>query len=453
MPDVIKLLKDKDMSSLAPFMWQGGVYTRGRLGRKGMMAALGHSQLLVLPNTSRFAYLVMWQIHSLDHRLDAGDLIHRSRLKGLWIVRARSLAESIIKDCGLCTERRKIRVAQQIGDRPITTLAIEQPPFTHIAIDFMGPVLVRDEVKGRASKKVFPMLLVCLVTKCLHVQIASGYDTQSFMLQLQDFMSIRGRPLTIYTDAGNQLVKAGTLDKDLLDGVKWSKVVEDTAKEGITWRHAPAGAQWRNGVCESLVKQMKKTLPMLVDGGDWSYSQCVTQYRRAVGIVNDRPLGIQVHSGADAVHQPITPNLLLQSSRTYSGVEDTSLYEASPDKLTEVLREGNKRIKAWWQVWFVHVFPGLVPLRTWKHEQRNVRPGDIVLVCYDNKYSVGDYRRGKVSRVEYDEKGLVRTAYVWVYKRDAREKPAQYVPKGLKEVKLPVQRLVVLLPSESQEGN
>ena len=128
------------------------------------------------------------------------------------------------------------------------------------------------------------------------------------------------------------------------------------------------------------------------------------------------------------------------------------MYDGSPDKSTEILKETNKRLAAWWHEWFVQVFPSLVPLRTWKHERRNVMPGDIVMVLYDNKYTAGDYRRGKVSRVEKDDKGLVRTAYVWLYRRDARDKPAQYVPKELKEVKFPVQRLVVLLPSDMQEG-
>ena len=58
------------------------------------------------------------------------------------------------------------------------------------------------------------------------------------------------------------------------------------------------------------------------------------------------------------------------------------------------------------------VFPHLVPFRRWKHERRNIRPEDIVLVMYEKRMKKGDYKLGKVIAVRLDCKGVVRTITV-----------------------------------------
>ena len=77
--------------------------------------------------------------------------------------------------------------------------------------------------------------------------------------------------------------------------------------------------------------------------------------------------------------------------------------------------------------------------------------GDIVLIEYKNKSFPGTYRLGRVKEVEHDTTdGLVRTCTV-TYKL-IKAGNARDVTKNItsKEVRVPVQRLILILPVEEQ---
>ena len=80
--------------------------------------------------------------------------------------------------------------------------------------------------------------------------------------------------------------------------------------------------------------------------------------------------------------------------------------------------------------------------------------GDIVLVHYESKSSPGVYRLARVIKVEVDKMdGLVHTCVVR-YSLLAELKPADRTKyKGItrKELRVPVQRLVLILPVEESE--
>ena len=78
--------------------------------------------------------------------------------------------------------------------------------------------------------------------------------------------------------------------------------------------------------------------------------------------------------------------------------------------------------------------------------------GDIVLIEYKSKSAPGTYRLGKVLQVEVDSDNLVRTCNV-LYKliRPITNQNRDTVQDVVsKEVHVPVQRLVLILPAEEQ---
>ena len=80
-------------------------------------------------------------------------------------------------------------------------------------------------------------------------------------------------------------------------------------------------------------------------------------------------------------------------------------------------------------------------------------PGDIVLIEYKSKSFPGSYRLGRVKDVEVDPNdNLVRTCTV-VYKLvkpSARNSRDIFKDITSKEIRLPVQRLILILPVEEQ---
>merc|ERR1719342_1695597 len=72
---------------------------------------------------------------------------------------------------------------------------------------------------------------------------------------------------------------------------------------------------------ESLCRHFKETLHHLTGGlrgRMFHYMEFQSLLREACSIVNDRPIGYRHHGGAEGELQPITPNMLLLTSRTNS---------------------------------------------------------------------------------------------------------------------------------------
>lgn len=107
---------------------------------------------------------------------------------------------------------------------------------------------------------------------------------------------------------------------------------------------------------------------------------------------------------------------------------------------------------AWWYQYKVQYFASLIPTQKWINASRNMSVDDVVLIEYKSKSAPGTYRLGRIKQVELDDDNLVRTCTV-IYKivkpskRNARD-----IFKDItsKEVRVPVQRLILILPVEEQ---
>ena len=84
-----------------------------------------------------------------------------------------------------------------------------------------------------------------------------------------------------------------------------------------------------------------------------------------------------------------------------------------------------------------------------KTSQRNVKTGDIVLIQDSNSIR-GQWKLGKVSNTYPGTDGKVRKVYVQYKNLNADEPTAKYKGKGYVTVQRPVQRLILLLPKESE---
>lgn len=109
--------------------------------------------------------------------------------------------------------------------------------------------------------------------------------------------------------------------------------------------------------------------------------------------------------------------------------------------------------RTWWYQYKVQYFGSLIPRQKWVGSKRNMCVGDIVLIEYKSKSYPGTYRLGRVKEVEIDiNDSLVRTCTV-VYKLvkcSSKNIRDIFTDVTTKEVRLPVQRLVLILPVEEQ---
>ena len=104
--------------------------------------------------------------------------------------------------------------------------------------------------------------------------------------------------------------------------------------------------------------------------------------------------------------------------------------------------------EAWWARWAEDGFQLLCPRKKWHLQHRNLQAGDIVLIKYQQALGKDKFRLGKVEEAIPDIHGRVRTVLVSTRdKRKALRERKETCKAGLMELRLPVQRLVVLLPA------
>ena len=173
--------------------------------------------------------------------------------------------------------------------------------------------------------------------------------------------------------------------------------------------------------------------------------------KRIANILNHRPVSVQ-RTKTDAPDEdflaPLTPNMLL-TGRSNDTAPSDYVDTVDPQVRALFIEELEE---AWWYQYKVQYFDSLIPTRKWIDSHRNMCVGDVVLIMYTSKSAPGTYCLGRVSTVELDDDELVRTCVVKYnlikpVNNNNRNSLQGVVPK---EVRVPVQRLVLILPAEEQ---
>ena len=93
---------------------------------------------------SRVSYLFMVYAHAGEFGLvhwSAVATLARSR-RFVWIVKGRNLARKVANSCLKCIRDRKQLLVQQMADISQESLSVS-PPWRHVALDFVGPLIVK----------------------------------------------------------------------------------------------------------------------------------------------------------------------------------------------------------------------------------------------------------------------------------------------------------------------
>ena len=325
---------------------------------------------------------------------------------------------------------------------------MEMDPFGAVSLDLFGPLIVKG-LGGQCRKtfKVWGVLYVCLTTKATAIWMATGYDTASFLLCHQRQVAVYGAPSLVVLDKGSQLMAAAG------DLPNWDHVQHSTAREGTSWRFVPTATPWRNGLAERVIGLAKKVLLEKVTS--WQlldHQQMETLLIQIASILNDRPLSARSFGEED--FHAITPNDLLlgrkpgRRNRTFVNFDTPDVpIHSLKTKIQDVL----EKVECWWEKWNNDVFPLLATRKKWQDTKQHVQKGDIVMVKSEHKYAKDRYKLGRVMETHPDTHDVVRTVSVGARNnhKGAREKTLQ-CKAGLSISLVPVQKIVIILPSNEQ---
>ena len=84
---------------------------------------------------------------------------------------------------------------------PVCSVSAD-PPFTHVGLDFAGPVYVKENKASveESSQKVYICLFTCASTSEIHLELTEGLNADTFLLAFRRFSSRRGLPSTLVSD-------------------------------------------------------------------------------------------------------------------------------------------------------------------------------------------------------------------------------------------------------------
>ena len=410
---------------LHPVM-QDGVWVVGtRISHASPLTPENRPQILV-PYGHPLCAKLMEECHKEGGHKGRDATLSRFRAR-FWTSRASKLSMKICESCQTC-KRTKAKGLQQImGPMPSARLS-PAPPFSHTMADLFGPFPVRGEVQKRTTAKAWGVIFTDLCCRAVHLEVANGYDAQSFLLAFRRFASIRGWPAVMYSDPGTQLRAS-------------AEVICRASENGTRWEFSPPDSPWRQGAVEALIKTVKQSLQLATEGKRLSLPETLTIFTEAANLVNERPIGTL--SGSDSVLSVLTPNSLLLGRSTAAnpgGYRENGSVHGRLVLLENIVQQ-------FWQQWTQLYAPTLLRHTKWKEEHRCLKVGDVVLVMDNINISFkGKYRLARVVEIFPGPDGIVRKVKLAFKNFKVGEKMHEYQGQPDTNIERSVQRLILLVP-------
>ena len=164
--------------------------------------------------------------------------------------------------------------------------------FDQTAVDYAGP-FTTIKGRGRSRMKKWLCVFTCLSTRAVHLEVAWGLDTDSFLNAFTRFTSRRGVPKEMTSDNGTNFVGAVNELKQLVDQLDRDKIQRTTAQKGVKWIFSPPAAPHFRGAHEAMVKAAKKALYAVLSNGDVTDEELIKVVAGTESLLNSRLLTYQ----------------------------------------------------------------------------------------------------------------------------------------------------------------
>ena len=224
-------------------------------------------------------------------------------------MRGREKVKSIARKCIVCKKIEGLPYKTVFCPNLPHFRVDQDPPFTHVGIDFAGPLIVKGEshVQNKGEIKCYVCLFTCASTRAVHLELVEDLTVESFIRAFRRFCARRGLPATILSDNAKTFKAASKEVKSLL---RTPRLKEYFAIEGVQWKFIVELAPFQGGFWERLIRSVKRCLIKTIDRAMLNYSELHTILVEIEGVVNARPL-TYVYDDNEGVSYPLTPSHLV----------------------------------------------------------------------------------------------------------------------------------------------
>lgn len=383
---------------LTPLLDSNGVMrVGGRLEKSSLPSSVKHP--VILPRHHDVTRLVVTSVHRRVLHSGVDHTLNELR-QAYWVPKARSTVKSYLQRCSVCQKRRSHPEPPLMADLPEARFDCQRA-FSSVGLDFFGPLHVR---VGRRTERRYVLLVTCLASRALHLEVTSSLDTDSFILALRRFIARRGKPSQIFCDNWKSFKRA---DKELREALRsWNVAhISDTlTQEGIKWRFNPPGGPHMGGCWERLVSSVKRALRVVLGNQLVTDEVLSTVLTEVEFMLNSRPLTYVSNDAGD--QEALTPNHLLLGRDSPS--LPPGVFSGEQLSLRRRWRRAQQLAEHFWKRWHKEYLPTLIKRGKWSREGRRIQVGDVVLVA-ENNTPRGRWPLARVVKVFPGSDGRVRT--------------------------------------------
>ncbi|KAK7933404.1 hypothetical protein WMY93_004300 [Mugilogobius chulae] len=335
-----------------------------------------------------------------------------------WILRGRQAIRKHQHHCLECKKWRANPVTPKMSDLPASRLRLQQPPFWSTGIDCFGPFTVKI---GRRQEKRWGIIFKCLTTRCVHLDLLSGMDTDCFLMALRRFIARKGKPFEILSDQGTNFKGGDRALQEAFQAME-PQLQEKLSEQSITFCFNPPHAPHFGGAWEREIRSVKSSLQVILQGQSVSEDLLHTVLIEVEGVLNSKPLGYVSSDIADI--DPITPNMLLMGRR------DASLPQAVYGTREQLGRRKWRHSQViadhFWTQFVRRYLPSLQHRQKWQQTSPALALGQVVMVV-DSQLPRALWPVGKITQVFPSPDGQVRVAQVTIGKHTYKRPVAKLV--------------------------
>ncbi len=319
---------------------------------------------VVLHVKSKVARLVIWDCHKKVNHLGAKSTKAKVQRKFSLV----GIGEAVRREVGkseVCRSERPFHVQQPTAPYHANRLKVGKALFSSTGVDMFGPFIL----KGGARNKCWGLLSMCMTVRAVHIELVKSQDATAFLLALNRFISRRGTPEIIYSDAGTNF----TGGADRVEKLFQKHVDDECARRWKTRFHlnTPGSPHW-GGSWERMVAEVKKCMAAVGAAAPraLTYEALQTVMVQIEAGLNRRPIAL------DNQGRAITPNQIL------GGMMCEQVAVPLEWGSVKMARLAGEMIDTFWRRWKAFYLPSLRADRSVRGKGRiiQLQPGDRVLV-------------------------------------------------------------------------
>lgn len=358
-------------------------------GRTGVCSYL-HSDAknpVILPPNHQVTSLLLTQYHEKYLHRNYETVINEVRQK-YSIFRLRQLLAKIRRNCQWCKNRDVLPNPPEMADLPAARLSAYTRPFAHVGVDYFGPIEV---LVGRKVEKRWGVLLTCLTTRAVHIEVANTLTTSSCIMALKNFIARRGTPVSFYSDRGTNFVGANRLLQDIHQSVDQHQLMREIITPATAWHFNPPASPHMGGTWERLVGSIKRNLTEVLHLRRPTDEELRNALIEIEGVLNTRPL---THVPIEDEAAPaLTPNHFLLGSS--DGSKPLTTVESDTAALRRGWPTSQWLANLFWKRWIKTYLPDITRRTKWHEKVKPLREGDIVVIA-DPEHPRNCWPKGKV---------------------------------------------------------